>query len=425
MANDQPATRPGRQALLWVGESGRLLLGFALLALLAREVTADVLGTYLSLTSVALIAPRLLDLGLPHALGYFLRVEPRGLRSCALMLARHVALAAPVALCIAYGLRFFPFANDSVTQLTQDHWLRLALFILSELAILLGLSSFIPTGRFRAHLLTTLLPPLLFIGCVLRRPGPSLSAGQLLDLLLIASLAGSLAMMLALALASRGPARLQFPVAQAYGYGARTYGSAVSKIAAQRFDRLFLVTVLGASGYAQYSLAISIRDMAIFPANLHAMTLRNRQIDLVARGDDLPSARKILLRVSAIWLALGVVGAVAMYALWPPLVRLVFGTAFPQTADFLRIVAFSCAPMAIMGFAWNHLYAMKLPGCVTVITCASLLLAIPTFLVFIEWRGATTGVAIAVVVWSALTAGVSLAWALASRVPVSKGSTNP
>lgn len=425
MATDEPVTRPGRQALLWVGESGRLLLGFVLLALLARTVTADVLGTYLSLISVAVIAPRLLDLGLPHALGYFLRVEPCGLRSCALMLARHVALAAPVALGIAYGLRFIPFANDSVTQLTQDHWLRLALFMVSELAILLGLSCLIPTGRFRAHLLTTLCPPLLFIGCVLLRPGPSLSAGQLLDLLLVASLAGSLAMMLALALATRGPARLQFPVAQAYSYGARTFGAAISKIAAQRFDRLFLVTVLGTAGYAQYSLAISIRDMAIFPANLHAMTLRNRQIDLVTRGDDLSGARKVLLRASIAWLALGIVGAVVMFALWPPLVRVGFGTGFPQTADFLGIVAFSCAPMAIMGFAWNHLYAMKLPGRVTFLTCASLLLAIPTFLFFIEWRGATAGVAIAVVVWSALTAGISLAWALASRLPVSKGRSTP
>lgn len=423
MANDVSVKRLGRPALLWIGEAGRLLLGFALLALLTRTVTADVLGTYLSLTAVALIAPRLLDLGLPHALGYFLRVEPRGLRSCALMLARHVALAAPPALAIAYGLRFIPFANDSVTQLALDHWPRLALLIVSELAILLGLGSFIPTGRFGSYLLTTLLPPLLFIACVLLRPGPSLSSGQLLDILLVASLAGSLAMTLALAIAARDPARMHFPAAQAYGYGARTYGSAISKIAAQRFDRLFLVTVLGAVGYAQYSLAISIRDMAIFPANLHAMTLRNRQIDLVVRGDDLPGARRVLLRVSTAWLALGVIGAVAMYALWPPLVRLGFGAGFPRTADFLSVVAFSCAPMAIMGFAWNHLYAMKLPGRVTIITCASLLLAIPTFLLFIEWCGATKGVSIAVVMWSTLTAGASLAWALASRPIASKGNT--
>jgi O-antigen/teichoic acid export membrane protein len=421
MAHDKQRRPPDRPLLLWVGEVARLLLSFALLALLARSVTPEVLGTYLSVTSVVLLAPRLLDSGLPHALGYFLRVRPDSLGSCVRALGRHVALAAPLAAAVAFGLRFFPFANEAVTRLAEEHCLRLALFIVSELAIVLGLGTFVPTGRFKAYLVTTLLPPLLFIAVVW--PNPGLTAGQLLDVLLATSLAGSLAMTLLLVHAGRSDDHTRFPLREAYGYGLRSYGSAVGKIAAQRFDRLFLVTVLGAAGYAQYSLAISIRDIATVPANLYATTLRNRQIDLVARDDNLAGARRVLLKVSAAWLALGLIGAAVMYFLWLPLVRLAFGAAFLETAGFLKIVAFSCAPMAIMGFAWNHLYAMKLPGRVTVITWASLFLALPTFLLFIESQGPTTGVAMAVVVWSTVTAAASLAWAMLSRPAGSQTGT--
>jgi O-antigen/teichoic acid export membrane protein len=417
MANEPKQAPAERRSLLWIGESTRLLLNLTVLALLSHAVGPEVLGTYLSVTSLALLAPRLLDAGLPHALGYFLRIEPRSLRSGTAVLARHVALAAPVAIGVAYLLRYVPFASESAARLTVDHWLELSLFIVSELAILLGLSSYIPTARFRAYLVTTTLPPLLFLAGLQLWPGNRLGAGQLLSLLLASSLAGSIAMTAMLAWATRRASLQPFPTREAYAYGLQSYGSAVGKIAAQRFDRLFLVTVLGAAGYAQYSLAISVRDMAVFPANLYAMTLRNRQIDLVARQGDLGGARRVLTRVSLAWLAAGLVGAAVMVPLWPALVRFSLGTSFLPTADFLQVVAFSCGPIAIMGFAWSHLNAMRMPGRVTALTVGSLALAIPTFFLFIHHLGPTRGVAFAVVAWSCLTAAASLAWALSSRPP--------
>jgi O-antigen/teichoic acid export membrane protein len=180
---------------------------------------------------------------------------------------------------------------------------------------------------------------------------------------------------------------------------------------------LFLVTVLGAAGYAQYSLAVSIRDMAILPASLYAMTLRNHQIDLIAREQRVEAARALLLRQSLGWLALGLIGAAAMYPLWKPLVRWAFGAQFEGAGDFLKIISFSGGPLAIMGYAWNHLYALQRPGRVTVLTAASLGVAVPTFFMLIEWRGPTEGVAVAVVIWAAVAALASLTWAWLSDPP--------
>jgi O-antigen/teichoic acid export membrane protein len=415
MPSDTPQRRADSREFLWAGEIARLLLSFAVLAVLARGVSPETLGTYLSITSIVMLGPRLLDCGLPHALGYFLRVEPAALRSGSVVLAKHVVLAAPAALALAFAVRFIPFGDDAASRITQQHWLQLALLMLSELTILLGLSSFVPIARFKAYLVTALVPPALLLVAVVLWPRTDLSAGRLLDLLLVTSLGGAAVMAAVLASAGKSESGARFPAAEAYTYGLRSYGSAVSKFAAQRFDRLFLVTVLGAAGYAHYSFAVSIRDIATMPANLYAMTLRNQQITLVAREGDLPSARALLLKVSSIWFLLGIVGAMIMYPLWSSLVRLGFGPSFDETAGFLQIIGFSCAPIATMGFAWNHFYAMQQPGRVALITVTSLLLALPTFLFFIETRGPTTGVAIAVVVWSAITAIVSFVWAISSR----------
>lgn len=417
-----PPTQP--RTLLWSGEVTRLLLAFGLLALLARRVEPHVLGTYLSLTTLVLLAPRLLDAGLPHALGYFLRTEPRRLRSCTRLLARHVLLAAPLAALIGYALRFVPFANASANRLAEEHWLRLALFVLSELSIALGLSSFLPTGRFRAYLATTLIPPLLFIGWVTMWPHGELSAGQLLDVLLATSIAGALTMTVLLSRAAGQSGDTEWAVREAYAYGMRSYGSAIAKIAGQRFDRLYLITVLGAAGYAQYSLAVSIRDMATFPANLYAMTLRNRQIDLIAREGKVKAARRLLLQVSAAWLLLGFAAAAVLYPLWPVLVTWGFGAPFAETADFLKIIAFSGGPIAMMGFAWNHLYAMKRPGWVTGLTWLSLLVAVPVFMLLIGSQGPRAGVALAVVIWAVFTATMSLTLALVAASADPQQSTS-
>ena len=47
--------------------------------------------------------------------------------------------------------------------------------------------------------------------------------------------------------------------------------------------------------------------------------------------------------------------------------------------------------MATMGYAWNHLYALQMPGRVTVLTSVSLLVALPIFYLFIHTSGPATG----------------------------------
>lgn len=400
-----------------------MLLGFGVLAVSARVAGAEALGAYLSVVSMATLVPRLLDCGLPLAVGYFLRLRPAGLRACCRVLGRHVVVAAPAAVLLAQALMWFPFEGPLASALAATHWPQVGALIVADLVMLLGLAAFIPTTRYKAYLATVVLPPgLMLIGLgahTLARPGRPLDAGSLLNLLTAASVIAGAVMILALRRAAR-QARTNEPTMAAgpvYRYGLRTYGAAVAKILAQRFDRVYLVTVLGSAGYAHYSLAGSIRDMVSFPANLFALTLRNRQIDLIGHHCNLPAARRLLLRVSLVWSLAGIVLAAALAPMWNAIVTFGFGRAMLPTAHFVEILVFSCAPMAVMSFAWNHLYALNRPGRVTVLTTASLALAIPTYAICIALAGASDGVAWATVAWATASAIASLGWALLSKPP--------
>jgi O-antigen/teichoic acid export membrane protein len=410
------ATR--KPVLLWFAEIGRLVLGFAVFASLARTTGPEQLGAYLAVTSIMVIVPRLLDCGLPHALAYFLRLEPAHLRSAGTALVQHLVFALPAAIAIALAIRYVPFENEAAVRLVVRHWPELALLALSELAILLGQATCVPTNRFGSYASTALAPPMALFLCVTLWSKSDLTAPRLVSILLATSLLGSLVMTAAFFLAARkAGAQPAFPRTAAYGYGLRSYASALSKVVAQRFDRLFLVGVLGASGYVQYSLAVSLRDMAIVPANLHAMTVRNRQIDLLTSSSGLVEARRVLVRVCLAWLALGVAGAIAFLPFWHLVVPVLFGPRYDGAAQFLRIVAFSAGPIAIMGFCWNHLYSMNRPGRVTMLTSSSFLLAVPVFAACTWSLGPSGGAAFAVVLWSFAAAGASFATAMFSLPP--------
>lgn len=422
--SDLPAQRSkGKPQLLWAAEIFRLVTGFVILAALSRFTGPHVLGVYLSITSIALLLPRLLDCGLSMAIGYFLRLDPGQAAMVGQGILRHVILIAPVSFLLAFGFRLFPFEEAAANSLAGTHWPQIGVLVLSEMAILLGLAAFIPTMRFKAYFGSVAIPPCVFLFVIgllaLSRVTPP-TPGELVDLLTVSSVSGSAFLFLVLFRHSTCAPR-SVTMRAYYRYGMHAYLSAIAKIVAQRFDRLFLTTVLGASGYAQYSLAVSIRDMATFPGNLYAMTLRNRQIDLTNRSNMLNDARRILIKVSVIWSVISITASLILLPLWDEIVHIAFGDRFFGAIHFVKIIIFSCSPIAIMSYAWNHLYALHRPGRVMILTCLSLALFVPIILFLVHLKGAADGVAIAIVLWSILTAVGSLAWAMTSkpRYPVS------
>lgn len=412
---------------LWIGELARISAGFLVLRQLAHLVGPQVLGTYLAIISVAIIVPRLLDAGLPQALAFFLRFEVEVGPPLGRVLLTHAAVAAAAGCAVAWAMRAFPFGDAAVPDVVRQGWPWIAALVASELTALLLLSTFIPTNRYLAHALSQATPPcvllLLVLGATAVHWTPD--AGQLLRLYGAASLVGLAVTALSFLRQVRRSQGKAMDRRRLYRYGLHAYGTGVAKALALRLDRLLLATLLGSVGYAQYSLAVSIRDFGTLPATLHATQLRNRQIDLITRDGNLAEARRLLARGCGAWFCGAAVASACLYPVWPWLVDVVFGHRFAEAAHFLQLLAFSSAPIAVLGITWNHLYALGRPGRVTTLNVASLAIALPAFAGSVAWLGPTTGASVGAIAWALSVALSSFATAACSAPSVSVPTAAP
>lgn len=404
--------------VLVASEVSRLVLGLVTIVILERLLGAAVLGSYLAVTVLAQLMARVLDLGLPHSVGYFLRIEPLGLHTCLWIFLRHSVLVVPVAALFAWGLIYFPFEDPASQAIAAQVGWAAALLALCEMIITLVKAALIPRRQYFGHVAINLAPPLIF-QALLWQDILSIGADAMTGQSLVINLGlatGAVAVMSGLLLwqSSRGLARVPLSTKEIYGYASRTYAAALIKLFSQRFDRLLLTTLVGGSAYAYYSVAVSLRDMMVNPVQSYTQALRNGQIDLVAKERRLDKARRLLLRTSLLWIAIGTGLAGVAWPIWPIAVAIVFSPDFAPVAGFGQVLAFTCGPLVASSLAWNHLYALRRPGRVLFLTLGSLILSIPVFVGFISILDTGIAAAFSVLVWSVLSFVLSVVWAYVS-----------
>ena len=398
-----------RPITLWAGEFLRIGISFLILRELVHLSSISIAGQYLSIITVVMLTPRLLDFGLPQAIVYFTRAH----KSKGAMLARliifHIILASLGAVIIAWLLQFFPFESSEVVYLVYIYWPLLAVIMVTELATLLGLSTFIPIGLYAAHATTNLAPPITILtglSLLSHFKTSPVEVEQLLLLFSIASMAGMLVMILGAHLGRFSYGSGTFSIKKFYHYAIHSYGSGVSKLIAQRLDRLMLTILLSSAGYAQYSMAISVRDLCLLPANLNAQTAKNVQIDLGV--NNYIKGRLYLQKRSLFWFFACLGLSLFLLPFWPMIISLLFKGNYQMTVDALSILAFSCAPLSVYAFCLNHLYAIERPGYVTAISLLSLCIAIPILWGGSRLIGGVSGAAFAVTIWSFFNAFIAL-----------------
>jgi O-antigen/teichoic acid export membrane protein len=404
--------------ILIVSEMARLLLGLLTIMVLERTFGAVVLGVYLSITLMTQIMARAIDLGLPVAVGYFLRVEPRGLRDIVFAFGLHTAGTIPVAVFLVFLLSVFPFGEEASRSIVRTTGWAVVLLAVSEMVANLARAVLIPRKQFVGHLAINILTPVTFLLIVwtdiAHRGVAGIDAQALVVDMATAAAATAVVSSLVMAVSTVHSPRGHHSVRELYAYAAKAYLSAIAKVMAQRSDRLLLTSLLGASDYAYYSVAVSLRDMMVFPAQSYSLALRNIQIDLVVRARRPDKARNLLLRVVLIWILVGTVAAAVMIPIWPVLVGIAFSPEFAPVAGFIQILAFTCGPLAAMSVAWNHLYSLHRPGRVTVLTGLCLFVSIPIFVVFLSIFDAGFAAAFASLVWAVLSVTASVVWAARS-----------
>lgn len=394
-------TRLNQPQLLWASEITKLGLQLTTIYVLARVIGPVTMGLYLATTAFLFILPRMLDAGLPQAAAYFLRAEQVDPRHLMRLLMRHILFGAPFAYALVFLLGLLP--GDEAKNAFSVHTVLLGTYVVTELTTLLIGSLFVPSGRFISYATTNLVAPTLNLAGVVTYP---LWAGKpalapVLALLAISSAVGAMST-LAVFRAGQGEGGRKIDPREYYGYGLRSWGSSFAKVLSMRFDRIVLTALLTPALFSQYSLAVSIRDILVLPSNLFAATLRNTQTDLIVKHHDLDAARHLLRRTAAVWLLFGIAAATILAPFWPAFIKVALGARYADTALFLQGMAFSCAPLSIIGICVNHLYALYQPGKVTLLSCIALVVTPTVFFVCTYLFGMREGALIGALVCSAL-----------------------
>lgn len=396
----------------------RLALGLLIIVFLERTLGAEILGVYLSILVIAQIMARVVDIGLPHGIGYFLRVDRSSVRYILRTCVLHCFVVLPILAALVFLVGFFPYAQFEAREIIHETGWAVVLLALSELVANLGRSILIPRKQFGAHLAINALTPIFFLALVWSdiesRGFESVFAR---DLVLFMAIAASITaaivafvLIVSAALAPIGKSHY----GDLYRYSSKAHGSALAKLIGQRFDRIVLISLLGSSSYAAYSVAVSLRDIIVLPAQTYSLALRNHQIDLIAHARHTDKARRLLLRTTILLIAAGTLVSLFMIPLWPIIVGFFFSADFASVSDFVQILAFTCGPLAAMSVAWNHLYALNLPERVFILTSFSLFVSVPTFVFFIGSFEANVSAAFASLVWSIFSVSSSVLWALTS-----------
>lgn len=402
--------------ILWIGEFLRIGISFLILRKLLQLCGVSIAGQYLSIITVVMLIPRLLDFGAPQAIAYFSRVHKSKGSTLVRLIISHVMLATLVASIIAWLLQFFPFESSEVIILVHIYSPLLAVIMITELTVLLGISTFIPIGLYAAHAVTNLIPPvtvlvgLSILGVFMASP---VEVGQLLVLFAVASMFGMIAMISGVYLGRFSYGVKIFSIKNFYQYAIHSYGSGVSKLIAQRLDRLMLTMLLSSAGYAQYSMAISVRDLCTLPANLHAQTAKNAQFDLAVNSHN--EGRRFLKIMTLTWFIGALILGILLLPFWQVIVGFLFKNDYQITVEAISILAFSCAPLSTYAFSLNHLYAIRRPGLVTAISLLSLFTAITLLWGGVSLFGGVLGAAIAVTVCAFLNATFALITALLAK----------
>jgi O-antigen/teichoic acid export membrane protein len=348
---------------VWIGNFGSVGLRFALNVLIARLAGADQMGIYVAVLALTIIIGRLTDLGLPNSLVYFVRSHRSSARRCVAVCLAHSVLMFPASIALLFSATSLGLANADSAGLIAKAWPALAALATIQLLGSLLSQILIPLNGFRSYGLMMIVSPIVTIaGCLWL--GAGLGASGLITATLTGESCGAMCgLALVLRAMTREPlAATPVTLVAIYKYALKTYVGTSLKVLGQRGDRIILSWLLPNSLLAAYAVAVSLRDNASLPITTHSMLLRNILIDKEHRGAGPASARAYLRRELVRWGFLTGGLAVALAALAPIVLPVLYGAQFQSAVPVFAILAASLPAVAIATLCWAGLLSAGRPG---------------------------------------------------------------
>jgi O-antigen/teichoic acid export membrane protein len=406
----------------WAALGVPALLRLVQTIVLARLAGPEVLGVMWGALVVVNTLPRLIDLGLPHAAGYFLRRDP-GMRAAIVRLAiASGAVGGMLSLPILFTATLYPFADAEVNALIARLLPLLCVYVGAQLARDLSLAALVALERVKAYFAATVLPVAL---------GPlGLLAIQLswedapvwlyTTVIVSAELLGCTIALYSIAGRSLGGVPLSSPLyTDVFKFGLRAFPAGAAKIVSMRADRIILAALLPPSAYAVYALSLSFRDAMLLPSNSYGMVLLNKLTKQILAAEPVGATVRRAMLLSSVVVC---VPLVSFTLLGPALVPWVLGPEFADAVPIMSTILWSAWLIALSGVLWTWMMAAGRPGHMSVVTIASSVLTVGLVVPFTASTG-IAGAALAVVLATAggLALSALATWHVVRRSPQHSG----
>jgi O-antigen/teichoic acid export membrane protein len=245
-------------------------------------VTRNLSGTDLGLYYVSAAYPQLLarifDLGLPHAARYYMLKFPNQVY----FLTKYIALFSlaifPFIACLFLFIDLLPLESGEMSAEISRNWLVLSAYCLLLLVNSIFNALIISLEKFRTLLLTFSLPYIVFILVILLRASAGLEASEVVLQLLVSEVIvfaiGVVAMMRFIREAGTGHKRV-FGWRQLLLYAFKIYPNGFLKAMATRLDRVVLSFIASPVFIGQYSVLVTVRDIALVPVATYGQLFMN------------------------------------------------------------------------------------------------------------------------------------------------------
>ena len=271
-----------KSIIFYIANASQLGFRFLQMILITRFLSGVDLGAYYATAAYPQLLSRVFDLGLPHAVRYFVLQVPAATGFIIRSVMLFAALIFLPIFCIFYFLDTLPLESEEIVQLIAASY-----FLLSVYCVVLIVNSILNAiilsfEQFISSLLSSTLPYVVSITILvmLHYSADGLQAHDVLVLLLITE--GSIfAIHISFILkkihfASWHHPEAHISIREIFAYAFQIYPSGILKVIVTRLDRVVLSFLASPVFIGYYSVLMTIRDTSIFPVISYSQIFMNK-----------------------------------------------------------------------------------------------------------------------------------------------------
>lgn len=268
-----------KSAFFFFSNAIQLALRFLQMIVITRNLSGVDLGLYYVSAAYPQLFSRVFDLGLPHTMRFYLMKFP----SQALFLCKLIGVFSltifPFIACIFLFLDYLPLEVEEISRQISESWLILSFYCLFLILNSIFNAMIISIEKYKTLLLTSTIPYLIFIAVIFYKANNgTLSVHYVLLQLLISE---SIILLLCLTpiikfIGEVGrDIRREFRWKDVIIYALKIYPNGLLKTMSTRLDRIVLSFIATPVFIGQYSVLVTLRDIATVPVTTYGQTFMN------------------------------------------------------------------------------------------------------------------------------------------------------